>query len=87
LLNTELTPEEFLQGLITCIYASMAVSLFGEQDPVKFGRLSQSMFTMFQCCTGDGWSSDVARPLFHEDGTVAPLPALFFVSYMLVVFV
>jgi hypothetical protein len=87
LLNTDLTAEEFLQGLITCIYASMAVSLFGEQVPVKFGWLSQSLFTMFQCCTGDGWSSDVARPLFHEDGTVAPLPALFFVSYMLVVFV
>ena len=30
-----------LLALITAIYASMAVGLFGEQDPVLFGRLSR----------------------------------------------
>jgi ABC-type nickel/cobalt efflux system permease component RcnA len=39
---------------------------------------------MEQMCTGDGWASGVARDLFDQDGTVAPLPALFFGSYMLV---
>jgi hypothetical protein len=37
-----------LLALITAIYASMAVGLFGEDEPVLFGRLSRSMFTMFQ---------------------------------------
>jgi hypothetical protein len=26
--------------------------LFGEQDPVNFGRLSQALFCMFQMTTG-----------------------------------
>ena len=37
-----------LLGLITAIYASMAVGLFGEEDPVNFGKLSYALFTMFQ---------------------------------------
>jgi hypothetical protein len=53
--------------LITAIYASMAVGLFGEQDPINFGRLSRAVFTMFQACTGDGWSV-IVRNLFGEDG-------------------
>jgi voltage-gated sodium channel len=65
----------------------MAVGLFGEQDPIRFGKLSRSVFTMFQVCTGDGWASDVTRSLFYEDGEVSPVPAIFFVSYMLVCYV
>jgi hypothetical protein len=42
---------------------------------------------MFQVCTGDGWASDVTRSLFYEDGEVSPVPAIFFVSYMLVSYV
>ena len=37
-----------LLGLVSAIYASMAVGLFGAQSPVLFGKLSSSMFTMFQ---------------------------------------
>ena len=37
-----------LLALITAIYASMAVGLFGEDEPVYFGKFSRSMFTMFQ---------------------------------------
>ena len=33
-----------LLALITAIYASMAVGLFGEQDPVLFGRLSRYLY-------------------------------------------
>jgi hypothetical protein len=38
---------------------------------------------MFQVCTGDGWSTDIVRPLFREDGHVDAIPACFFVSYIL----
>ena len=34
--------------LITAIYASMAVGLFGRQDPTNFGKLSRALFAMFQ---------------------------------------
>ena len=37
-----------LLGLVSAIYASMAVGLFGTQSPVLFGKLSSSIFTMFQ---------------------------------------
>jgi voltage-gated sodium channel len=68
-----------LLGLITAIYASMAVGLFGEDHPILFGKLSRSMYTMFQVCTGDAWSTSVARLMFTDD-IVEPLPVLFFVS-------
>jgi voltage-gated sodium channel len=74
-----------LMGLVTCIYASMAVGLFGEKEPVLFGKLSASLFTMFQVCTGDSWASGIVRQMFDDDGNVEPLPVIFFVSYMLVV--
>jgi hypothetical protein len=54
--------------------------LFADQDPILFGTFSQSFFTMFQSCTGDGWASGVARTMFHENGKV------FFSSYDMHVF-
>lgn len=54
-----------------------------EKDPVQFGNFSASVYSMFQVCTGDGWSTDIVRPLFREDGHVDPLAVCFFVSYIL----
>lgn len=72
-----------LLALITGIYASMAVGLFGEKDPIFFGKLSRAMFTMFQVCTGDEWGP-IARDLFTDNGIVDPVPVIFFVSYVIV---
>jgi hypothetical protein len=33
---------------LAAIYASMAVGLFGPDEPILFGKLSRSLFTMFQ---------------------------------------
>ena len=71
-----------LLGLITSIYACMAVGLYGEDNEVLFGKLSRALFTMFQMSTGDGWSI-VVRNLFGDEGIVQPVECLFFVSYML----
>ena len=60
-----------LLGLVTCIFAVIGVGLFADQDPILFGTFSQSFFTMFQSCTGDGWASGVARTMFHENGKVS----------------
>jgi hypothetical protein len=74
-----------LLGLITSIYASMAVGLFGDNSPRNFGKFSRAMFSMFQVCTGDGWATDITRPMFDQTtGEISTVPALFFVSYMLV---
>ena len=37
-----------------------------------------------QVCTGDAWASSVTRVMFTDDGIVAPVPVIFFVSYMLI---
>ena len=37
-------------------------------DAELFGNFSKSFFTMFQCTTGDGWATDVARPMFYKEG-------------------
>ena len=46
-----------------------------------------SLFAMFQVCTGDGWSDDIARPLFKGDPSDRPDPgvAVFFVSFHVIV--
>ena len=39
---------QVLLALMTAIYATMAVGLFGEAEPVLFGTFSRAIFTMFQ---------------------------------------
>eukprot|EP00960_Hanusia_phi_P030637 748749-Hanusia_phi.AAC.1 len=77
----------------------MAVIIFGDQDQELFGSFSRALFTvsgdsdaavadvrrkMFQISTGDGWVTDVVRPmntgrLSHDFGI-----NFFFVSYFLI---
>ena len=68
-------------GLITIVYSSIAVGLFGEDEPVLFGTLSRSTFTMFQAALGDSWGSVIVRTM--GDGHLDTLAAVFFTSYML----
>ena len=50
------------------IYAILAVSFYKDRNAEFFGTFSRALFTLFQVCTGDGWASDIARPLFHGEG-------------------
>jgi len=69
--------------LVTCIYAIMAVTFYGNQREDLFGDFFSSLFTMFQIMTGDQWG-DITRELFAQSSTPA-LTAMFFVSYQLLV--
>ncbi|EKX40954.1 hypothetical protein GUITHDRAFT_112959 [Guillardia theta CCMP2712] len=73
-----------LLGLVTCIYATLAVNLFRHLEPTFFGTFSASFFTMCQMCTGDSWASSVVRSMFFESGQVRAGPAAFFISYMII---
>ena len=53
-----------IMALVTSIYAILAVNFYACRQPEYFGSFSRALFTLFQICTGDGWASDVARPLF-----------------------
>jgi len=87
-------------GGLTCsmmmggsIYSILAVSFYKERNEEYFGTFTRSLFTLFQVCTGDGWASDIARPLFHGEGGTDGADhkgldgwaALFFISFIVIV--
>ena len=78
-----------LLGLITCIFAVMAVGFFGNKEPILFGTFTASFFSMFQACTGDAWASGIARTMFDNEnnGNIKPLPAIFFMLYMVIAYI
>ena len=83
----------------------MNASLLPESNPVLFrapeffGSFTKALFTLFQICTGDGWASDIVRPVFlsrcGENGESEEVPseeqgmegttAMFFVSFVVLV--
>ena len=71
-------------GLVTCIYATMGVTFFGEDPSNLFEDFSTALFTMFQVCTGDAWASEVARVMVEADGRMMAGSTVFFVSYVLI---
>jgi voltage-gated sodium channel len=75
--------------LLYC-YSVMGVSLFGANDPERFGTLWTSMLTMFGVLTLEGWVDimrDQMAGLPRDDGadpSRAPIAApLYFVSFIL----
>ncbi len=83
----------------TSVYAVLGVGLYGERPDASkyFGHFSESFFTMFQCVSGDGWATGIARPMFesaeetctYRDETGMCVfdigVASFFLSYILIV--
>jgi voltage-gated sodium channel len=45
-----------LLGLLFYLYGVAATHLFGPNDPVHFGRLENSLLTLFQVVTLEGWA-------------------------------
>ncbi len=44
-----------LMGLLFYVFAIAGVFLFGKNDPLHFGNLSQSLLSLFQTVTLEGW--------------------------------
>lgn len=65
--------------LMYYIFAVIATKLFGLDFPEWFGSLSQSMYTLFQVMTLEGWS-DLARAMMDK----FPYAWLFFVIFILI---
>ena len=81
--------------VVNVIYAVMAAELFFPYSHELFGSFSKSAQTMFQVGSGDGWMTDVVRPLqeaSREDSTpnvdgAEAMIALFFISYIMLVYI
>ncbi len=83
----------------TSVYAILGVGLYGERPDASkyFGHFSEAFFTMFQCVSGDGWATGIARPMFesaektctYRDETGVCVfdigVAMFFMSHILIV--
>jgi len=55
----------FILCIITAIYSIFGTHWFRDRCPLYFANFRQTMYTMFQVFTGDGWS-DVTRTLFKD---------------------
>jgi voltage-gated sodium channel len=91
----------FVLVVATAVYAILGVGIFSERSNSAgtFGNFSSAFFTMFQCVTGDGWASTIARPMFEDAGALCtsrdangvcvfdPAVATFFLSYILIVMI
>jgi voltage-gated sodium channel len=65
--------------LLYYVFAVIATNLYGERFPDWFAGLGNSMYTLFQIMTLEGWA-EIAR----EVGEVYPYSWVFFVVYILV---
>lgn len=84
-----------ITAIIIIIYSVVTTQCFGWLDPALFGSFSLSVMTMVQVMTGDGWMTDIVRPLIHLGENHDPpamagfgaLVMLVFFSFVLLVFV
>lgn len=68
-----------LMSLVLYVSAVMATKLFGTIAPQFFGGFGESLFTLFQVMTVEGWP-DIARTVMEQ----SPYAWVFFVAYLLV---
>lgn len=61
------------------VFSIVAFSLFGETF-VEFSTLGNSLFSMLQVFTLDGWASEIARPVM----SIYPHAWIFFMVYLLI---
>ena len=75
-------PESSLAVMVVMFSREIGQGLSVEDG--LFDRFSTALFTMFQITTGDGWVTDIVRPMNNGD-LMHDFPInLFFVSYFLV---
>ena len=69
-----------LMALIFYVSAVMATKLYADVLPGKFGTLGDSLFTLFQLMTMEGWVDDIVKPAMEHQ----PWAWLFFLPFIVV---
>jgi voltage-gated sodium channel len=67
-----------LLGLVFYVFAVMATKLYGSSFPELFGGIPESLYTLFQVMTLEGWSDGVVRPVME----IYPTAWLFFIPFI-----
>jgi len=68
-----------LLALMFYVFAVMATNLYGASFPDRFGTLGDSLYTLFQVMTLEGWSDGVVRPIME----IYPSAWLFFIPFII----
>ena len=68
-----------LLSTIIYLFAISGHNILGEHDPARWGSLGDSVLSLFQVVTLDGWSNIMQTAL-----EVAPLAWVYFVSFVIV---
>ncbi|WP_378952679.1 ion transporter [Mesorhizobium sp. ANAO-SY3R2] len=68
-----------LLGLVFYVFSVMATKLYGEAFPKLFGGIPESLYTLFQIMTLEGWSDGIVRPVME----VHPGAWLFFIPFII----
>src|SRR5690606_22274057 len=68
-----------VMGIVFYTGAVLATTLYAESQPVYFGDLSSSLYTLFQIMTLDSWFSGIVRPMVAVDPTAGPFFLVFVV--------
>lgn len=66
--------------LLFYIFSIMGTTMYASAFPEFFGTIGQSMFTLFEIMTLDGWATDIARPMME----VYPFAWGYFAAFILV---
>lgn len=64
--------------LVFYVSSVMATKLFNHAFPEMFGTIGESMFTLFQVMTLEGWAAEVVRPIM----VVYPYAWMFFIPFI-----
>jgi|GEM_PF-82954 len=68
-----------VMGIVFYTGAVLATTLYAESQPVYFGDLGSSLYSLFQIMTLDSWFSGIVRPMVAEDPTAGPFFLVFVV--------
>jgi voltage-gated sodium channel len=66
--------------LIFYVFSVMATNMFADTLPERFGTIGDSLLTLFQVMSLDGWTGEIARPVM----AVHPWAWVFFLVFILI---
>ncbi|MEZ5925955.1 MAG: ion transporter [Hyphomicrobiaceae bacterium] len=66
--------------LIFYVFSVMATNMYADTLPERFGTIGDSLLTLFQVMSLDGWTSEVARPVMDAH----PWSWIFFLVFILI---
>jgi voltage-gated sodium channel len=69
-----------LSAILFYVFAVMGTDLYSETFPQWFGSISETIFTLFQIMTLEGWAMNIVRPMME----VHPYAWTFFIPFILI---